>query len=138
MEVHMDSRKFLFTQTGLVFAGEVLCSAAMVGIFALLGKYDSTVLIGAAVGAIAATANFFFMALVASMAAEKAMNQNVKGGEAMIKGSYIARMAVLFVVLYAFVKSGLCNVITLVVPLIFVRPILTIAEFFRKPGELDT
>ena len=134
----MDSRKFLFTQTGLVFAGEVLCSAAMVGIFALLGKYDSTVLIGAAVGAIAATANFFFMALVASMAAEKAMNQNVKGGEAMIKGSYIARMAVLFVVLYAFVKSGLCNVITLVVPLIFVRPILTIAEFFRKPGELDT
>lgn len=138
MEVHMDSRKFLFTQTGLVFAGEVLCSAAMVGVFALLGKYDSTVLIGAAVGAIAATANFFFMALVASMAAEKAMNQNVKGGEAMIKGSYIARMAVLFVVLYAFVKSGLCNVITLVVPLIFVRPILTIAEFFRKPGELDT
>jgi hypothetical protein len=134
----MDSRKFLFTQTGLVFAGEVLCSAAMVGVFALLGKYDSTVLIGAAVGAIAATANFFFMALVASMAAEKAMNQNVKGGEAMIKGSYIARMAVLFVVLYAFVKSGLCNVITLVVPLIFVRPILTIAEFFRKPGELDT
>lgn len=134
----MDSRKFLFMQTGLVFAGEVLCSAAMVGVFALLGKYDSTVLIGAAVGAIAATANFFFMALVASMAAEKAMNQNVKGGEAMIKGSYIARMAVLFVVLYAFVKSGLCNVITLVVPLIFVRPILTIAEFFRKPGELDT
>ena len=134
----MDSRKFLFTQTGLVFAGEVLCSAAMVGVFALLGKYDSTVLIGAAVGAIAATANFFFMALVASMAAEKAVNQNVKGGEAMIKGSYIARMAVLFVVLYAFVKSGLCNVITLVVPLIFVRPILTIAEFFRKPGELDT
>ena len=134
----MDSRKFLFTQTGLVFAGEVLCSAAMVGVFALLGKYDSTVLIGAAVGAIAATANFFFMALVASMAAEKAMNQNVKGGEAMIKGSYIARMAVLFVVLYAFVKSGLCNVITLVVPLIFVRPILTIDEFFRKPGELDT
>ena len=134
----MDSRKFLFTQTGLVFAGEVLCSAAMVGVFALLGKYDSTVLIGAAVGAIAATANFFFMALVASMAAEKAMHQNVKGGEAMIKGSYIARMAVLFVVLYAFVKSGLCNVITLVVPLIFVRPILTIAEFFRKPGELDT
>ena len=135
MEVHMDSRKFLFTQTGLVFAGEVLCSAAMVGVFALLGKYDSTVLIGAAVGAIAATANFFFMALVASMAAEKAVNQNVKGGEAMIKGSYIARMAVLFVVLYAFVKSGLCNVITLVVPLIFVRPILTSAEFFRKPGD---
>ena len=42
MEVHMDSRKFLFTQTGLVFAGEVLCSAAMVGVFALLGKYDQT------------------------------------------------------------------------------------------------
>ncbi len=131
----MDSRKYLLTQTGIVFAGEAVCSAAMVGIFALLGSYDTAVLLGAVVGALAATLNFFFMALVATMAAEKATQQNVKGGQAMIQGSYFVRMAVLFLVLFAFAKSGLCNAIALVVPLVFERPILTIAEFFRKSGD---
>ncbi len=134
----MDSRKFLLTRTGIVFLGELVCSAAMVGIFALLSHYDSTVLLGAFVGACAATLNFFFMALVASMASEKAMEQNVKGGQAMIQGSYLIRMIVLFVVLFAFAKSGLCNPIALVVPLVFERPILTIVEFFRKSGDTNS
>ena len=138
MEVYMDSRKFVLTETAIIFAGELICSAAMVGIFALLGKYDSTVLIGAVVGALAATLNFFFMALIASMAADKAQKQDVKGGQALVQSSYFLRTILLFVVLFAFAKSGLCNVIAMVVPLVFVRPVLTIVEFFRKSGETNT
>ena len=107
----------------------------MVGIFALLGKFDSTVLLGAVVGTVLAALNFFFMAVVAMMAADKAEQQNIKGGQAMVQGSYMVRLVVLFLILFAFAKSGLCNVITLVVPLAFVRPTITIAEFFRKSGE---
>jgi len=128
----MDSRKIVIKESVTVLAGVSLCSAAMVGIFALLGKFDSAVLLGAIVGAAAASLNFFFMAVIAMMAADKAEQQNVKGGEALIRGSYPIRMAVLFLVLFAFAKSGLCNPIALVVPLIFVRPTITIAEFFRK------
>lgn len=131
----MDSRKFVITETLIVLAGEIIGSAAMVGIFALLGKFDSTVLLGAVVGALAATLNFFFMALFASMAADKATEQKVAQGQALVRASYLIRMAVLFLVLFAFAKSGLCNVVTLVVPLIFIRLTLTIAEFFRKPGD---
>lgn len=134
----MDSRKFVLKETAIVLLGEILCSGAMVGIFALLGKYDSAVLLGAAVGAVLATLNFFFMAVGATLAADKAENQNVKGGKAMIQSSYLIRLVVLFAILFAFAKSGLCNVIALVVPLIFVRPVLTIAEFFRKPGETNS
>lgn len=134
----MDSRKFVLKETAIVLLGEVLCSAVMVGIFALLGKFDRTVLLGAVVGAVLATLNFFFMAIGATLAADKAENQNVKGGKAMIQSSYLIRLVVLFAVLFAFAKSGLCNVIALVVPLIFVRPVLTIAEFFRKPGETNS
>lgn len=133
----MDSRKFVITETLTVLVGELLCSAAMVGVFALLGSYDTTVLIGAIVGAVAATANFLFMAIGASIAADKATDHNVKGGQATIQTSYLVRMVVLFLVLFAFAKSGLCNAIALVVPLIFVRPILTLAEFFRKSGEAN-
>jgi len=128
----MESRKIVIKESVTVLTGVSLCSAAMVGIFALLGKFDSAVLLGAVVGAVAASLNFFFMAVIAMMAADKAEQQNVKGGEALIRGSYPIRMAVLFLVLFAFAKSGLCNPIALVVPLVFVRPTITIAEFFRK------
>lgn len=134
----MDSRNFVMKETGIIALGELICSAAMVGIFALLGHYSTAVLLGAIVGAVMATLNFLFMAISVSLAADKAQQQNVKGGQALIRISYLIRIAALFLILFAFAKSGLCNAIALVVPLIFVRPILTLAEFFRKPGEANT
>ncbi len=61
--------------------------------------------------------------------------QNVKGGQALIKASYMGRILVMFVIFFAFAKSGLCNVIAMVVPLAFNNPILSIGEFFRKKGD---
>ena len=132
----MDIRKFVLRQTGIVALGELIGTAAMVGVFVLLGKYNTGVLLGGIVGALAATGNFLAMAIGANMAADKAQQQNVKGGQATIRASFLLRMAVLFLVLFAFAKSRLCNPIALVVPLVFVRFTLTIAEFFRrKPGD---
>lgn len=131
----MDSRKYVLRQSGIILAGELLCSALMVGIFALLGKYDTAVLLGALFGSILATANFFFMAMGAMIAADKAEAQNVKGGQATIHTSYMLRMAGLFVIMFALIKANLCNAIALVLPLVFTRLILTVSEFFRKPGE---
>ena len=132
----MDVRKELFRQTGIVALGEMLGVAAMIGIFALLGKFDISVLWGGIVGGLVAIANFFVMAIGVNIAADKAKNQDVKGGQAAIKGSYLLRMVLMVVVLFAFAKSGICNVIALVVPLVFVRFTLTLWEFFRrKPGD---
>lgn len=132
----MDVRKELLRQTGIVALGEALGVAAMMGIFALLGKFDMGVLWGGIVGGLVAIANFFVMAIGVNIAADKAQNQDVKGGQAAIKGSYALRMLVMAVVLFAFAKSGICNVIALVIPLVFVRFTLTLWEFFRrKPGD---
>ena len=54
---------------------------------------------------------------------------------AMLQFSYAGRLAMIFVILFACVKSGLCNVFAIVIPLLFVRPTITIAEFFRKSGD---
>ena len=131
----MDSRKYVFKETGIVAVGQAVCVAVMIGVFALLGKFDLTVLLGGVFGGVLAVLNFFFMAVGATLAADKAENQNVKGGQATIQTSYLVRMVVLFVLLFALVKSGLCNVITTVLPLAFTRPILSVGEFFRKSGE---
>ena len=128
----MESRKFIFQETAIVALGQVICIAIMIGVFALLGQFDRSVLLGGIFGGIAAVANFFFMAVGASLAADKAEKQDVKGGKATVQLSYIVRMAVLAVILYALIKSGLCNVIAVVLPLAFTRPIVTVGEFFQK------
>ena len=131
----MEYRKFIFRETGIVALGQLLCSGAMVGVFALLGYYSAAVAIGAAVGAVMGTLNFLFMAIGASLAADKAEKQDVKGGQALMRNSYTLRLVVLFVILFACAKGGIANPIALVLPLIFVRPVLTLAEFFKKKGE---
>ena len=125
-------------ETGIVALGQALCVGLMIGIFALLGKFDTSVWLGGIAGGILAVANFFFMAISATVASEKAVNQDVKGGQLTMRLSYIVRLAVIFVILFALVKSGVCNVITAVLPLAFTRPVLFVAEFFRKSGEIKT
>ena len=131
----MDSRKIVYRETGIVAAGQVICLGVMLAVFALLGYFDRSVLLGGIIGTLLAIGNFFFMAVSASLAADKAVRQDVQGGTALMKGSYVLRLAVIFLILFACVKSGLCNAIASVLPLVFVRPIITVAEFFRKSGE---
>ena len=131
----MDPRKIVFQETAVVAVGEVICTAAMIGIFALMGYFNTGVVLGAIVGMVLAIGNFLFMAIGASLAADKAQVQDVKGGQSLLQMSMLLRYAVLFIVLFACGRSGMFNLIALVLPLVFVRPTLTIAEFFRKPGE---
>jgi hypothetical protein len=46
--------------------------------------------------------------------------------------SYTTRLVAIFVILFVCVKSGLCDALASVLPLLFVRPVITIAEFFKK------
>ncbi len=135
----MNPQKLVFSQTAVVAVGEALGVGAMYGIFALLGKFNNTVLLGGIVGGFMTVLNFFLMAVSVNIAADKATDQNVNGAKAVVKLSYFGRLVLLAVVLFAFLKSGLCNPIALVVPLIFSRITLTLWEFFRrKPGDEKT
>ena len=100
----------------------------MLAIFALLGRFDRSVVLGGLIGGVLTILNFFLMAVNANNAADKAVGQDVKSGKSMLQLSYAARLAMIFVVL-------LCNVFAIVIPLLFVRPTITIAEFFRKSGD---
>ena len=131
----MESRKIVFRETGIVALGVSLGAAVMVGVFFLMGLYDLSVLLGAVMGTALTVLNFFVMAICASLAADKAAAQDVKGGQALISISQGSRYILLAVLLFACGRSGYFNLIALVLPLVFVQPTITIAEFFRKPGE---
>ena len=131
----MDSRKYVLTQTGIIAIGEAVAVGLTVGAFALLNRLDYTVVLGGIVGALVSLLNFFFMAVSLTLAADRAAQQDVKGGKGMVRSSYAIRTIVMFVVLALCAKSGHCNVIALVVPLLVVQPTLLVADFFRKKGE---
>lgn len=129
-----QSRKLVLKETSIIALGQVICLAVMYGAYALLGKLGLSVLLGGLVGALLATGNFFSMAVVTSLAADRAETQDVEGGKRMIKGAYPVRILALAGLLVICAKSGYFDVLALVLPLLFVRPIITIAEFFRKKG----
>lgn len=130
----MDSRKYVLKQTAIIALGELLGVGAMIGIYALLGQFDISVLLGGTVGGALAVLNFLVMAVGAMVASDKALEQDVKGAQATIRNSMLVRLALLALVLAAFALSGLCNVLAMVLPLAFTRPILMFSEFFGKAG----
>ena len=130
----MESRKIVYRETGIVAIGVTVCTAVMMLVYALLGRFDLSVLWGGLTGSVLSICNFFLMALGTSLAADKAENQDVKGGSLLVRNSYMLRLLGLFVVLILCAKTEVFNLIALVLPLVFVRPTLTVVEFFRKKG----
>lgn len=130
----MDSPKSIWNDLLPIVAGQALCTAAMIGIFAVLGCYELTVLLGGIFGSLIAVVNFFFMTLFVDLASKKAEAQDVAGGQKLLQFSYMGRMAFILIALVLLAKSGLCNVLALAIPLVFNRPILTVYELIRKKG----
>ena len=130
----MNSKNTAFRDSRNVLIGQVICTAAMIVVFSVLGKYQLSVLLGGIAGAVIATANFFLMSFFANKAADKAEQQDIAGGQKLIQLSYMGRMLGMFLALIVLAKSGYCHALALVLPLAFTRPILTIAEIFNKKG----
>ena len=130
----MQSRKIVFRETGIIGIGELLFSGLMVGVFAVLGKLSAAVIWSALAGSLLMTANYFFMAVTASLAADRAEKGDVEQGKKLMMTSSLIRLLLLGGMLVVGIRLG-ANVLALVLPLAFVRPILLLAEFFRKKGD---
>lgn len=133
----MNTKNQLWKDTLPIIIAQAIGIATVAGIFALLERFNWGVLLGSIAGAALATANYLLMYLFACKAADKAVNQDVAGGQKLIQLSYMGRMAGLLLGLVLLAKSGWCNVIALVIPLALNRPILTIHEMLRKKGGAD-
>ena len=127
-----QSRKIVLIETGLILAGEAVCVALMLAVYWMLDKLSGMVLYSAALGMVLTVLNFFVMAMVVSLAADRAEKQDVAGGQKLVKGAYPVRILVLAVILFACGKSGKFDILAVALPMLFVRPIMLVTEFFRK------
>ena len=78
----MDSRKIVFRETGIIAAGELIGSALMLLVYAALDAFTLQVLCSALAGCFVMIANYFFMAVTASVAADRAEQGNVQQAHA--------------------------------------------------------
>ena len=131
-----QSRKEVLKQTGTIAIGQAVGTVIMIGVFLLLKKFNITVVWCALLGNILAIGNFFVMAVIATLAADKARNQDVEGGQKLMKGSYPIRLLVLAGVLALCAWKGkeIFNILALALPLTFVHFTAMILGFFRKKG----
>lgn len=129
-----ESRKIVWNQTARIAIGEAVCLGLMYGVYGLLHKLALPVILGGMVGAVLAIGNFFFLAVIATLAADKAQAQDVEGGQKLMKSSYPIRILLLAVMLVVCAVSGYFDILALALPLLFVRPIIMIWEFFGKKG----
>ena len=134
----MDVRKLVLPETAVLAVGHTLRVAPTLGALALPRPPAPPAPRGGTRGGVLAVLNHFFLAMGVVMATQKAQSEDAKGSKGMVQMSFLFRTAVLFVVMFALLKSGLCNVFSLVLPLLFIRPILIVERFFQKDGEVKS
>lgn len=117
----------------LIFAlGELICLGLLYGAFAMLGKLDGKVLLGGAVGALTAILNYFLMAVGVYAAAARAEAGDPVRGRRIVSLSMTGRFLLMIAILVVGAKSGTCNVIAMVIPLLLFRVLIFVGEFFRR------
>ena len=129
----MVSRKFILKQLLIVAIALAACVGAMYGVFALLGRFGIQVLLGGIVGYVLALGYFFFMSIGNARIAEGDVTDATRG-KARALGGMLVRYVAVFALLVVFVKTGLCEPFSMVIPLALLHPILLVYEFFRKGG----
>lgn len=131
-----QSRKEVLKQTGIIAIGQAVGTAVMIGVYLLLRKMNMSVVWGALVGNVLAIGNFFVMAVIATLAADRAEKQDVAGGQKLMKASYPLRLVVLagVLALCAWKGKAVFDLVALVIPLAFTHLTAMVTGFFRKKG----
>ena len=101
-----------------IAAGTLAFSAVMNGVFALLGRWDLTVLWGTLLGGGFAVLNFFLLGLTVQ---KMAGDPNEKKGKLVLQLSYSLRMLATLAVVVLGVKLACFSWVATVIPLLFPR-----------------
>lgn len=136
-----------------VLAGELLVSLLTVAVFALIGKFDYTVITGAALGSAVATANFAILSFSINRAVDKYLalrgdremddeqaeafaNRHAMEVQNVATRSFMIRtFSMLATLVAAFLLTSWFSPIATAVPLLMFRPVLYVIELITKKRD---
>lgn len=132
MQKHRD---ILHQVTRLTIA-MIICVGIMLGIYALLGIFTRSVLVGAVVGLLLSIGNFVSLSITVSNALDRAARDNdPQRAQLSIQTSSVIRLLVLAAIYILLFRAKLCDPIAAFLPLLLAQGVLKLAEFFRNDKE---
>ena len=134
----MQKHRDIFEQTGCLAVAVALCIAAMLAVYALAGRFDNAVFIGALVGFVLAMGNFLSLSITVSNALDRAANGgSPQKAQLEIQTSSVVRPVVLVIIYILLFRAKLCDPVAAILPLLFAQVCIKLIEFFRKEPTKD-
>ena len=131
----MKPQKAVWTETRHIAIGTGILTAIMVAVFAIIGRFDWMVLLGAAIGFVTAVGNFFFMAYTVQKVThglDAEEKDAMKQAKAKMKMSYSKRLCAMMVIIGVSIKVLGANWITCMAPLLFPRVTIMAMQLLTK------
>ena len=114
----------------------IICVGIMLGIYALLGIFTRSVLVGAVVGLLLSIGNFVSLSITVSNALDRAARDNdPQRAQLSIQTSSVIRLLVLAAIYILLFRAKLCDPIAALLPLLLAQGVLKLVEFFRNDKE---
>lgn len=132
----MQKHKDILRQVGRFALALAICVAIMLVIYALLGAFTRSVLLGALAGFVLAIGNFVSLSITVSNAVDRAARDNdPQRAQLSIQASGVLRLLVLAVLYIVLFRAKVCDPVAALLPLLMAQVVLKLVEFFRKDDE---
>ena len=129
----MQKNRDVLRQVGGLAAALLVCIAVMLAVYALLGRLDRLVLLGAVFGWILAVGNFLSLSITVSNALDRAANgSSPQKAQLEIQTSSVVRPLVLALIYIVLFRAKVCDPVAALLPLLFAQVAIKVLEFFRN------
>ena len=115
-------------ETRYIATWVLVFSAFTQAVFLIIGKWDTTVILGNLYSALIAVGNFFLMGL----SVQKALGKEEKDAKAVIKVSMLYRTLLLIILTGVGIFLPFLSIWTVIIPLFFPRVAIAIRPFVKK------
>ena len=145
----MKNKNLPLYETAIILIGEIIVSLIICGVYLIIDKFSYKVVTGAALGTAVTVLNFLFLAISTSRAFDRAVE--ARGTKEMtdeeaedfaaahqreisnaVKLSYIIRTFTMLAALVVAFLLDVFDVIATLVPLLMLRPIITVEALIRE------
>ncbi len=146
----MKKQKLPVRELIAIIIGELITSLIISGVFLIIKKFDYRVALGALLGSTVTFLNFLFLSFMTNRVIDRFLAERGDGEmeeeeaaalamkfqgqvQNQMKLSFIIRILVMIATfVLAFLLTDVFNVIATVIPLLMLRPIITVSEFIKR------
>lgn len=148
----MTKQKLPLRELLAILIGEILTSAVICGVYLIIKKFTYKVFLGVLLGSTVTLLNFLVLSIMTNRVinrflearGDEELSDEEAGALAMkfqgqaqnqIKISFIVRTAVLALTLVVAFLVDIFEVLPTVIPLLMLRPIITVSEFIKRKAQ---